>query len=333
MKNGNRIPGLTCVSNHSIWQILSEGDCLYIVWLGPASRAQADRAIREPSEFVPSETNHCLKRSQIEAIHCAHVQGRVAMTIVHDGCSHRFVVKDARRAQKFIRALEGYPVQWQSSGGAAKRDKWEMILFIACFALALVALLCNAVAALRGFAPWLALGWMFIPLAALSLAARQGDGAPFSFSLGSMAALFSCVFLWLTPAGRPDQWLSVLLPAIVAALVAVGAYALGRRRMEPLRWVAVGLAALLFYAPGAVLSLNQLPALRSEVVGDAQVVELTNHYNRGDWEYYAVVETQGVQTVYQISREEYALLNDGGTARIVQTVGSLGIASTDIQCQ
>ena len=108
-------------------------------------------------------------------------------------------------------------------------------------------------------------------------------------------------------------------------------YAAGRRKFEPVRLAVVFLAALIAYAPGTVLCLNNLS---ERVVANqaASVVEVGSEYSRGDYAYYAVVEADGVQSYYQVSRDEYAALSEGAVVQVVHCTGLLGIEHTDVEC-
>ena len=97
--------------------------------------------------------------------------------------------------------------------------------------------------------------------------------------------------------------------------------------------LAVAVLTLVGYAPGAVLCLNELPAPRSQVTEQVAVVELVSQYDRGDYAYYAVVESGGVQSCHRVSREEYDALTEGAAAQVVYTTGALGIRYVDVLCE
>lgn len=320
MREKNHLPGLTVSSNGCDYQLLSDEQSLYFVRLGRTGHADAARAIASPQDFVPGAGNSRIPREKIRR---AARRGRATLILVLDDHTMKLTCADSAAMDAFLHSLPS-----NRTRRTRRLDGW---MLAACFALAVAALLIKAVPALSGAAKWLALGWIAIPLVVLGQSPSRRD-TPF-LGMGEMAVFFSCVFLWLTPSHRPDRWVQALLPALLMTLVAVAVYAWPRRPISPVKTAAVALMALIIYAPSAVLCLNQLPAMRSEIVSDADLVELTSQYNRGDWEYYAVVDADGVQNWYRISREEYTLLNEGGAAKVVRTSGSLGIVSTDIRCE
>ena len=63
------------------------------------------------------------------------------------------------------------------------------------------------------------------------------------------------------------------------------------------------------------------------------MVELTSEYNRGDYNYYAIVDLNGVESYYEISREEYSQLEPGSTVSIERATGLLGIVTTGVKCE
>ena len=183
---------------------------------------------------------------------------------MHGELSDRFVAHERLDEERLLAVFSGLPLRMttaQRHGGMPVFQRVEIAMFFAAFALALADIAASGVPALAtGFGSGFRLGWMLIPLVWLAGSARRTgrNRVPFAIGVGAMASVFCCVFLWLTPSWRPDQWGQAVLPALVVALIAAVLYAAGRRKFEPVRLAVVFLAALIAYAPGTVLCLNNL---------------------------------------------------------------------------
>ena len=329
-------PWLICASGGFEYQMISDERYLYLVRLGRERRKNRSRVIDDPAEFAPIMGNVRLARAQIDSVHCTLSHNRTVIEIVHGELSDRFVAHERLDEERLLAVFSGLPLRMttaQRHGGMPVFLRVEIAMFFAAFALALADIAASGMPALDGLRKWIPLGWMLIPLVWLAGSARRTgrNRVPFAIGVGAMASVFCCVFLWLTPSWRPDQWGQAVLPALVVALIAAVLYAAGRRRFEPVRLAVVFLAALIAYAPGTVLCLNNLS---ERVVANqaASVVEVGSEYSRGDYAYYVVVETDGVQSYYQVSRDEYTALSEGAVVQVVHRTGLLGIEHTDVEC-
>ena len=336
MNDVRKTPWIICASGGYEYQMISDDRYLYLVRLGGTRHRDRSRAIDDPSEFAPIMGNVRLVRSQIDSVHCSLSRKRTVVEIVHGELSDRFTANERYDEELLLKLFEGLPMRVtveRTHGGMPTFQRVEICMFFAAFALALADLLVGSFDALAGVRRWLPLGWMIIPLLWLAGSARRTGRSrvPFAIGVGAMASIFCCVFLWLAPAWRPDDWAQVILPALAVAVLAVAVYAAARRRFEPARLLAVLLAALVAYAPGAVLCLNGL-AEQSASIHSASVVELASGYDRGDWAYYVMVEADGIQEAYEITREEYTALSEGAPVEVVHKRGLLGIDYTDVIC-
>ena len=306
-------PWLICASGGFEYQMISDERYLYLVRLGRERRKNRSRVIDDPAEFAPIMGNVRLVRSQIDSVHCTLSHNRTVIEIVHGELSDRFVAHERLDEERLLAVFSGLPLRMttaQRHGGMPVFLRVEIAMFFAAFALALADIAASGMPALVGLRKWIPLGWMLIPLVWLAGSARRTgrNRVPFAIGVGAMASVFCCVFLWLTPSWRPDQWGQAVLPALVVALIAA-----------------------VLYAPGTVLCLNNLS---ERVVANqaASVVEVGSEYSRGDYAYYAVVEADGVQSYYQVSRDEYAALSEGAVVQVVHRTGLLGIEHTDVEC-
>ena len=341
MSKTKRFPGIVCAALGHDYQVFSDERYVYIVRLGRAGAEDYELAISAPEEFTPILGNVRLVRTEIKAVRCSLVRRRTAIAILHGEETARLLAHEQLSEAQILEVFGGLPLHMSMEKRSVMpvQGNWlEIGMFFAVFVLALLGIACREIDGLRGAAKWLSLGWMIIPAIWLVLAGRRrkvsaATRTPFALGIGAMASLFSCVFLWLTPAGRPLDWTEALLPAAAVAVVAVLLYTAARQKLEPLAMLAVAVLTLVGYAPGTVLCLNELPAPKSQVIEQAAVVELVSQYDRGDYVYYAVVESDGVQSCYRISREEYDALTEGGAAQVVHTTGALGIRYVDVFCE
>ena len=330
-------PWLVCAAGGVEYQVISDERYLYLVRLGGVRRKNRSRMIGDPSEFAPIMGNVRLVRSQIDSVHCTLSRNRTVIEIVHGELSDRFVARERLDEERLLAVFAGLPLRMTTArphGGMPAFQRLEIVMFFVAFALALADIAASGIEWLEGARKWLPLGWMVMPLVWLGGSARRAGPSrtPFAVGVGAMASVFCCVFLWLTPPWRPDNWTQAVAPCLIIALIAAGVYAAGRRKLEPAKLLAVFLAALVAYAPGTAMCLNGLTDART-ASEQASVVELASGYDRGDWAYFVVVESGGVQEAYEISRAEYGRLNEGARVEVVHRRGLLGIEYTDVECR
>lgn len=333
MRRNNDFPGLVCASEENVYQLLGDARYLYFVRLGKAGAADMTRAIAGPEDFAAGWGNARMPKTGVEAVRCVRVRGQLVMTIVKGEKAYRFTTEDEPDEDRLLEVFDGLPLRLTTGGkGAAPRaDMLEMILFTVCFALALLRMGLKLTTVNDML---VTLGWMLIPLVWLARSAgrAKNDESGLVMGFGAMASFFSCIFLWLSPAGKPDSWTPVILPAAIVALLTAGVYTAARRKIMPKQMFAVGAAALVCFAPGTVRCLNEALPARSVTGVSAAVLELSSQYDRGDWKYFVVVETEEIQSAHQISREEFGLLTEESVVEVVQTTGALGISYTDLIC-
>lgn len=341
MSNKKTFPGILCSALGRDYQVLSDERYVYIVRLGRAGAGDHSQAIAAPEDFAPILGNVRIVKSEIKDVRCIAAHRRMTIEIVSGENSARLTTYERMDEDRLLELFRDVPIHMSSrkrSPMAVEGNWLEIGMFFACFVLALLGIAFKSTPGMTAAAKWLTLGWMVIPPAWLALTARRrrqssANQGPFALGIGAMASLFACVFLWLTPEGKPLDWTQALLPVAIVTAAAVALYALCRRKLEPLPLIAVALVALVGYAPGTVLCANELPAPRAQTVETVEVVEMASQYNRGDYVYYVVVENDGVQSGYRVSREEYGALTEGGTAKLVHTTGTLGIEYVDVICE
>lgn len=360
MSQNKGFPGLACASEEREYQVLGDERYLYFVCLGKAGAADPAKAIPSPESYEAGWGNVRMPKTGVESVQCTRRRGLTTIVITKGEKAYRFKSEEEIDEAQALAVFGGLPLHLTlrgktdraqsvavfgdaplrvTTGGktveTGHADRVEIILFILCFAIALLRIALSAISWFPGGGMLLTLGWMLIPLLWLVRSARKekGDGSGLALGVGAMASIFSCVFLWLSPSGRPDSWMPVILPSVIIALLAMGVYAAARRRLRPLPILAVGAAALLCFAPGAARCLNEMLPARSVTSASASVVELSSQYDRGDWQYYVVVEADEVQSVHQISREEYSRLTEASVVEIVRTTGALGVSYTDVVCE
>ena len=341
MSKKKRFPGIVCAALGHDYQVFSDERYVYIVRLGRSGAGDYDQAIASPDEFTPILGNVRLVRTEIQLVRCTLVRRRTVIAIQHGEETARLHAHEALTEEQILDVFGGLPLHMSLEKRSIMpvQGNWlEIGMFFAVFVLALLGIACRETDGLRSAAKWLSLGWMLTPAIWLVLAGRRrkfsaATKTPFALGIGAMASLFACVFLWLAPGCRPLDWSETFLPAAVVVVVAVLLYTAARQKFEPLIMLAVAVLTLVGYAPGTVLCLNELPSPRSQETEQVSVVELTGRYDRGDYAYYAVVESNGVQSCYQVSREEYDALTEGGAAQVVHTTGALGIRYVDVLCE
>ena len=341
MSMKKRFPGIVCSALGHDYQVFSDERYVYIVRLGRAGAEDYEMAISGPEEFTPILGKVRLVRTEIKSVRCSLVRRRTAIAIQHGEETARLLAHEQLSESQILEVFGGLPLHMSMEKRSVMpvQGNWlEIGMFFAVFVLALLGIACREIDGLRGAAKWLSLGWMVIPAIWLVLAGRRrkvsaATRTPFELGIGAMASLFACVFLWLTPPGRPLDWTESILPVAVVVVAAMLLYTVARQKLEPLAMLAVAVLTLVGYAPGAVLCLNELPAPRSQVTEQVAVVELVSQYDRGDYAYYAVVESGGVQSCHRVSREEYDALTEGAAAQVVYTTGALGIRYVDVLCE
>lgn len=341
MSDKKRFPGIVCSALGHDYQVFSDERYVYVVRLGRAGAGDYSQAVTTPEDFAPILGNVRLVKTEVKEVRCTVARHRTVIAITSGEDSTRMVARERLSEEQMLDVFGGLSLHMSTRKRSAMpvQGNWlEIGMFFATFVLALLGIAFREMSALAGATKWLALGWMVIPPVWLVLAARRrresaANQGPFALGIGAMASLFSCMFLWLTPEGRPLDWMQTLLPALAVVAVAVALYVLARRKVEPLVMVAVVLLTLVGYAPGTVLCLNELPAPRAQTAETVQVVEMTSQYDRGDYAYFVVVERDGAQSSYRVSKEEYGALSEGAMAKLIHTTGALGIEYVDIKCE
>ena len=328
MSERGKTPALTCTADGFVYEISADERNLYFNKIG-----------REGSQ-TDGHTFGCMRvvKAEVEAVRCMRVRGQTVILVVFEGKTSRLVVKGAVRESLLMEIFDGVPLKMSIHGRSDVRsERYELRLLSAAFGVMLLRVLCAVVPELEPVGPYLLLGWIAIPflwmVPSANRMAPSGLKAQFHIGAGMAAAAFSCIFLWAASLQGVENWSAVLLPSLVGAVVVGGVYLLSRHRLEWKAALIVALVALLAYAPAAVLCLNRLlPPLRVET-SEAEVVELTSEYNRGDYNYYAIVDLNGVESYYEISREEYSQLVPGSTVSIERATGLLGIVTTGVKCE
>ena len=330
-------PGIFCASEEYEYQMLADEKHLYIVRLGKNGAPDMSRALRDLSEYAAGWGNTRIAKAGLESVRCMSDRGRTVIVITRGENAYRFETTGETEQVLMTEVFRGAPLRMTTGKrhrATAHSDRMEIGMFVACFALVALSMGWEMLHPATSGLLW-SLGWMIIPLVWMVYCARRPgvgkDQTGFSLGVGAMATIFSCVFLWLTPNGRPDSWLQLLVPALVIAGGTVVIYAVAKRGFRLVSLFVVAIIALVAYAPGAARCLNELLPARQVVERDAVVVELVNQYDRGDWNYYLIIEDEGAQMAHQISREEYVAMEGVEFVRVIRTTGALGVDYTDIR--
>jgi len=270
-------------------------------------------------------------------VRCTNVRGRTVITIVRGEHAYRFETEREAAPVLLTEVFRGAPLRMTTGKhrrATAHSDKMEIGLFCACFALVVLSMVWKMIPGLPSGMFW-SLGWMAIPLIWMVYCLRrpgvEKGQTGFSLGVGAMSAIFSCVFLWLTPTGRPDNWMQLLVPVLAIVVLTVSVCVVAGRGFKLRAILAVALVSFAAFAPGAARCLNEMFPARQVNVSSVNVVELVDQYDRGDWVYFVVAEEDGVQSGYQVSREEYMAIKDGQGVQIIRTTGALGIDYTDVR--
>lgn len=333
-------PGIVCTSIGYEYQLFSDEKYLYIVRLCREGRNDFSNVIGGPEEFKPILGNVRVNKMEAESVRCKSVRGKMSIVLNLDNESLRFVAKNRLNEDDLLEVFSEMPLRMTVSQKKALPVQIEMLeigLFIASMALALPGILVKDLPGMAVIAQWVPVLWMLIPLVSVAVEGHKHHSSkarkPFSISVGVMAGLFSCLFMWLTPVGRPESWLSALLPGMGFVAAALIVYTVASRKLDWLALLLVAVVGLAFYAPGATLCLNELLQPRFVEETTASVVELVSEYDKGNLVYYVVLEANGVQSYHQISKSEYDLLGKSGAAQIQRVVGALGIEYVDVKCE
>lgn len=327
MSEQGRTRALTCTADGFVYEISADDRNLYF-----------NKVAREgASEEGPAFGCMRVVKAEVEAVRCMRVRGQTVILVVFEGKTSRLTVKGPVKETLLMEIFDGVPLKMSIHGRSDVRsERYELRLLSACFGVMLLRVLCSVVPELEVVGPYLLLGWIVIPFMWLIPCANRmapsGLKAQYHVGAGMLATAFSCIFLWAASLGSIGNWPALILPSVVGAIAVGGVYLAMRHRAEWKAALAVSLIALLVFTPAAALALNRLLPPLSVQTTEAEVVELTSDYNRGDYTYYVIVDINDVQSYYEVSREEYTNLEPGSTVNIVNTTGLLGITYTDVDC-
>lgn len=328
-------PTLMCATEENNYQILSDSRYLYFVRLGKIGREDSASPIRTPEEYAAEWGNVRMPKSGVESVRCARVNGEMIILIGQGERSYKFVADVDVSENLLMDVFSDLPLHMtmKQSQRKARVNRLELTLFVVSFALAVLKIAADMLLGRSVSALLPVVGWLLIPqIWLVSAARRERRGKPgIAIGVGLMASLFSCVFLWLTPTAKPADWSQALLPMILVAACTTVVYAVAGGKRRALTVCAVAAASLLLYTPGAVLCLNELLPANAVVKTPASVLELTSEYDRGDYTYYALIETEAGQSLHQVSHEEYELMEQESAATVITTTGFLGIEYTDVR--
>lgn len=196
-------PGIVCTSIGYEYQLFSDEKYLYIVRLCREGRNDFSNVIGGPEEFKPILGNVRVNKMEAESVRCKSVRGKMSIVLNLDNESLRFVAKNRLNEDDLLEVFSEMPLRMTVSQKKALPVQIEMLeigLFIASMALALPGILVKDLPGMAVIAQWVPVLWMLIPLVSVAVEGHKHHSSkarkPFSISVGVMAGLFSCLFMW-----------------------------------------------------------------------------------------------------------------------------------------
>lgn len=334
MRGERRMPGLQCVMGDAGYQLLSDGNRLLFVRLGREGAEDASRMIDGPKSFAEGGGNASLRKKNVRRVRCT-LNGRRATIELDIGGRVRRIYTDDADETVLRELFAGMKLRIADAQGDAdhRQDGRDVALLGAWFAAGLLRVLGNGIG---GFGEWFVLVWAALPPVWLWMLGRDFARRPktarsrLHIGAGMLACMLSCVGLWMAFRGREIEWGQTVLPIIVIAAIAAALFGVAGRSFAWRRLLSAFVAALLLYAPGTALYLNELlPS--GEHVGAGTVISADSEYARGNWTYSAVIEVEGIECQYSITREQFDGLEPGDQMIVRNRLGALGIAYTTVE--
>ena len=328
MKKQTQPQTLTCTADGYVYEIMGDDRNLYFNKIGRED-AQGEGPMQGSTRVV---------KSQVEAVRCMRVHGKTVILIVFEGKTSRLTVQGTVKEVLLMKIFSGVPLKLSINyHSTVLTEQYELWLLATCFVVTIVRILCYFMKEIASLAPVVALGWIVIPFMWLiPCAGRMLKGDlrdQFPVGAGMLATVFCCVFLWFTSAHGVDNWLTLLLPSLIGAVIVGVTYFLSRGQSDFKSVAVVMLIALICFSPAASLALNRMLPAWSEEVVNAEVVELDRELFYGNSRYYVNLDVAvDGQSRFEIMGETYRGLEQGDSVRIVSRTGLMGIPYTSLEC-
>lgn len=318
---------LVCEADGYTYQITGDERNLYFHKIGRVG-AEPDGSIMGTMRVVKAE---------VEAVRCTRVRGQTVVLIVFEGKTSRLVVQGAVKEPLLMEVFRGVPLKLSLNlHSNVLTEQYELRLLSAAFIVVILSVLCKVMPEIAFLEPVIRLGWVVIPILWLvPCAGRMLKGGlrdQFPVGAGMLSTAFCCVFLWASAFGRKENWLQVVIPAVLIALAVGAIYYFSRRKLEWKSVAVVALTTLVFFAPPAAMAINVLVPIAQQRT-TAEVTALESGMLMGLNEYRVQVKAEDIQETFRISQKEFGSLTEGDQVEIVRTTGLLGISYTDVDCK
>lgn len=327
MKQQEQSSALNCMADGYTYRITGDERNLYFHKVGRVGM-ESDDTILGTMRVVKAE---------VEAVRCTRVRGQTVVLVVFEGKTSRLVVQGAVKEPQLMEVFSGVPLKLSLNlHSNVLTEQYELRLLSASFLVVILSFLCKVMPEISFLAPVVRLGWVAIPfLWLIPCAGRMIKGDlrdQFPVGAGMLATAFSCMFLWVSAFGRKANWLAVVLPALIIAVIVGATYYFSRRKTDWKSVVVVMLVALLIFAAPAAMAVNGLFPIRQQRTA-ADVTELKHSIAFGMDSYRVVVQAEDVREEFRLSQAEFSGLTEGDSVDIVHAIGLLGIGYTDVDCK
>lgn len=325
MSDQKHVRSLICVADGYEYQITSDERNLYFNKLGRDATGK---------EEILFGTTRVVK-AEVEAVRCMRVNGKTVILVVFEGKTSRLVVKGNVKEALLMQIFGGVPLKLSiNAHSTTLTDDYELRLLSSSFLIALVRLLCYIMPEISFLGNIVELGWVVIPFFWLiPCASRMLKGSlrdQFPIGGGMFASIFSSLMLWLTSFGDVENWVAVILPAVIGAILIGAVYLLVRRKLDWRALTAVVLTSLVLFTPAASLCLNHALPAWSIGISPAEIVSLNERIVVGEHTYSMTVNEAGKMRTYHMSHSEYESAAEGDAVNILHKTGLLGITYTEV---
>lgn len=325
MSEQRTVRSLNCVADGYEYLITSDDRNLYFNKLGRDGNG---------NEGTIFGTTRVVK-AEVEAVRCMRVNGKTVILIVFEGKTSRLVVKDNVKETLLMQIFGGVPLKLSiNAHSTTLTDDYELRLLSSSFMVALLRLLCYIVPEIAFLGKYVELAWIAIPFFWLiPCASRMLKGSlrdQFPTGGGMFSSIFSGLMLWATSIGDIENWVQLILPSVIGALLIGAVYLIVRRKLDWRALAVVVVTSLVLFTPAASVCLNHaLPAWSTETRA-VEIASLNEKLTVGEHVYSMTVSEEGRERSYPLSRSEFESAAEGDRVNILHKTGLLGISYTEV---